>query len=371
MIKKFKSLLTLAIIAGVSTTASAQSYYDDDIYYDAEKARKERAEKKLNQAKQKENNRNHSLYGSPLPGSDSYHVYTDNNRDVDEYNRRNQSHSHIDSSAVDGQTGDFAYTRRIERFYNPDVVAGSNDNDLKEYYYESQVENPSTTINLIVQPDYGWYSPYYYTSWRNPWYTPAWGWYDPWYSPAWGPSFSFSWGWGPAWSWGPSWAWGPSWGWGPGWGPSWGGPSWGGGRPYNPRHPGALGHLPNGSGAPAVGSRPSINSNRHPGANNNFVINRPTTGNRPGVSGTVPSTGNRPGVSNRPSTTNRPSVNNNNNSYNRPNYNTNNSNNSYNRPSTTNGGRYNGGSYSGGSRGGFGGGSTGGSRSSGGGRGRH
>ncbi len=203
MIKKFKSLLTLAIIAGVSTTASAQSYYDDDIYYDAEKARKERAEKKLNQAKQKENNRNHSLYGSPLPGSDSYHVYTDNNRDVDEYNRRNQSHSHIDSSAVDGQTGDFAYTRRIERFYNPDVVAGSNDNDLKEYYYESQVENPSTTINLIVQPDYGWYSPYYYTSWRNPWYTPAWGWYDPWYSPAWGPSFSFSWGWGPSWGWAP------------------------------------------------------------------------------------------------------------------------------------------------------------------------
>lgn len=264
MMKNYKSVLALIAIAVIgSSSMVAQSYYDDDIYYNPDKVKKEKVEKQKQSATNEPVNT-----ASFIKGSDSYVVYSNNNRDVDEYNRRNVTPSQADSTAINGNT-DFKYTRRIERFYNSDVVEGSDDEKLRDYYYASQIEPETTTINLIVTPDYGWYSPFY-SGWYNPWYYSSWCYWDPWYGPGWwGPSYAWNWGWGPSWSWGWGPAWGPSWNWG--WGGSWI-PSHG--RPYR-RPVGAMathrpavgtGYRPNSGG----GRRgPVVNSNRQPSYNHN------------------------------------------------------------------------------------------------------
>lgn len=219
----------MLLLAGMaSTTAIAQSYYDDDIYYDASKDTKKeaKANKKVSGAnKEAEYQQAGSQYryitttdgtvyvvddagnayptvAQNIPGSDLYTVYTDNTRDVDEYNRRYQI---ADTVSVDSlyREDTFANTRNIERFSNPDIVSQSNDEALIEYYAATQ----PAQINIYMDTPayYGWgyaspyYSPYrYWSSWAwDPWYYGP-GWYDPYYS--------WSWGWGPAWGWG--WSWG-------------------------------------------------------------------------------------------------------------------------------------------------------------------
>lgn len=214
---------TMRLIAAIGLMALpalvvAQGYYDDDIYYDASKAPKKQKTVKTRRTV------------ADYPASDTYQVYTNNTRDVDEYNRHG-AFLVADSISVDSldNLDLFASTRRIERFHNGDIVAGSKDADLQAYYYSEPA-----TVNIYVQND-PWYSPYWRWSWAfgSPSYYWNWslGYYDPWWGPGWGPSWA--WGWGPAWSWGPSWSWGwggPAWGWGPGWGgPVWGGgPAWAG-----------------------------------------------------------------------------------------------------------------------------------------------
>ena len=373
-IKRFALFMATAFAA--FQMASAQSYFDDDIYYDASKDKAAKTVKKSSGTPQNSNYRKAATYGNnsarvvvaDYPSADSYTVNGTRSISVDDYNRRGIFAT--DSLSADTTSTDFQYTRRIEQYYNPEIVSGSGDEELAQIYYmEPQ------TVNVYVNtpsaywgydyfyPSIAWGSPFYYNNywrWNSGWY------WNSWYDPYW------AWGWGPSWAWGPSW----SWGWGPGWGPSWGwGPSYG--RPYNPRHPGVHGYRPgnNMAGRPAntPGYRPGLtNGGRHQGAgyrpNNN---GRPNYNN--GYNGTAtgrPGLGNGTTNGNRHNGYSRPSNNNSNrnNGYTRPN---NNNNNSYSRPSTTNGGRY-GGSYSGGSRGGYsGGGFSGGGRSSGGGRGRH
>ncbi len=348
----------LAAIA-VSTlgTVSAQSYYDDDIYYDSSKEPKQ-------SVKVKQQPQQQYVYSYPVadyPSADNYTVSGTRNISVDEYNRRGLFAS--DSLSNDTTQTDFTYTRRIEQFYNPEIVSGSNDADLAGIYY-----NEPAQVNIIVNtPSSYWGYDYFYPSYS-------------WYSPYWNPG----WRWGSYWYWNswydPYWAWGPSWGWGPSWRPG------GWNRPYNPRHPGAFGR-PNGgvanrpnAGTPGVRPGLGTNGNRHHGATGNYNGGYGPGNTRPGLGvnngnvGTRPSgtnSGNRrPGLgtgsgSSRPSNSGvntRPSNNNNNNNYS--------------RPANTSGGRssgYNSGSYGGGSRGGgySGGGRSGGGRSSGGGRGRH
>lgn len=370
-IRRF-AILMACLFATVSI-ASAQSYYDDDIYYDASKDKTAKTKSK-NTSASNANYYKAATYGNnsatvvvaDYPSADNYTVNGTRSISVDDYNRRGIFAS--DSLSADSTATDFQYTHRIEQFYNPEIVTGSGDTELAQIYYmEPQ------TVNVYVNtpsaywgydyfyPSLAWSSPYY---WNNYWrWNSSWYW-NSWYDPYW------SFGWGPAWAWGPSWGWGPGWGpsWNWAWGPSWGwGPSLG--RPYNPRHPGAIGSRPNNQWAGSrptgtPGSRPGItNGGRHQGAagwgNGNTNIN-----GRPNNNGTT----RRPGV--RPSNTNanqnngysRPGTNNSN-GYSRPN---NTNNNTYYRPSNTNGGR-SGGFSTGGSRGGFG----GGSRSTGGGRGRH
>lgn len=355
-------ILTMMGIVAATSAVTAQSYFDDDIYYDASKDKSKPAK-----TVKKTYRTPSTVIVAEYPAADTYNVTGTRNISVDDYNRRGIFAS--DSLTNDTTATDFAYTRRIEQFYNPEIVSGSGDQELANIYYMEPervniyVNTPSAYWGYdYFYPSFGWYDPYWSWSfnwrWHSPWY------WNSWYDPYW------AWGWGPSWGWGWSHAWGPSWGWG--WGPAWGGPAWGGNRPsHRPgvRPGSSVNHRP--SGAIGTSGRPGLTNGGRPGANG---YNRPTNvSGRPGSG----SSG-RPGVSNgsrRPTrgdgnVTTRPSTNNNSN---------------YNRPTNTNGGRGSGygGSYNqgGGSRGGsswgvgggsFGGGrSSGGARSGGGGRGRH
>ena len=254
-----KALLP-AVFLTAALTGVAQGYYDDDIYYNPKE------EKVVKQQKKQQKPVSYYHLDSKRGGGDyqpaDTYAPTDNplNVDIDEYNRRGQflvSDSVVaDSSLVN----EFEYTRRIEQFHNPDIINGSDDSDLQEYYYTARQQPVDINVYVIDNP---W-------SWRysNPWYWNAWG---------------------PAWSWGPSWGY-------PGWGGCWHpshGPVWGGGHAWRPSSPGASRpHRPsNGSmathrpGSYAPGSAGSIS---RPG---NMGIGR-----RPGAA----SSGYRPGNSSRP-----------------------------------------------------------------------
>ncbi|MCC8113952.1 MAG: hypothetical protein LIP03_08140, partial [Bacteroidales bacterium] len=212
-----KALVAAAALMALPVIAVAQGYYDDDIYYDSSKEEKTQKTTKKTSA-QRYSQGNYRLVGTyegtvEYPAADTYIVDTQNTRDVDEYNRHG-SFLVSDEVVVDSvSTDDFANTRRIERFHNPEVVSGSGDEELQYYYYSEPA-----TVNIYVQND-PWYYPYWSWSWSfgSPWYSWNWalGYYDPWWGPCWG------WTWGPAWSWGWNWGWGPSYAWG------WGGPAWG------------------------------------------------------------------------------------------------------------------------------------------------
>lgn len=234
----YKTLLIALLVGGMaSTSAIAQSYYDDDIYYDSSKDTKKKVEDLKKEVKAVNSNASTSsqyqyvtasdgtvyivdqqgnaypVSAQNIPGSDLYTVNTGNMRDVDEYNRRYQG---VDSISVDSLYRDpFANTRNIERFSNPTIVSGSDDQALIEYYETTQ----SAQIYIFADTPYysPYYSPYsYWNSWRwNSWYY-GYGWYSPYYS--------WAWGWDPYWD--------PYWG--PGWGPSWyPGPHY----PHHPHHP--------------------------------------------------------------------------------------------------------------------------------------
>ncbi len=223
---KYRILGLLGVMALTAGSLQAQDY--DDIYYDASKAQPTTKTK----VKVEKPAKTVAVYGD-VP--ERYKLVVKDNyreeRDVDEYNRRgayepkyevdiNGDTIYFDGDSVMYDDDMFANTRRIERFYNPDIVILSDDDDLVELYYDE-----SPTINLIVGSDwayssYGWSSSYYpwYTGWYEPWYSDwyspwYYGWYSPWrygwYSPVyfgywhspyygwWGHHWHNHWGWGP------------------------------------------------------------------------------------------------------------------------------------------------------------------------------
>lgn len=340
--------LALSLLFGVSSVALAQGYDDDDIYFDPSKAPKPKKEVKKTVYEQP----NAMIYypaeyyqAADYPAADTY-ILDGNGRSisVDDYNRRGIFGSDTTHTVTDSiLASQFANTRRIERFYNPEVVKGSGDSELAQVYY-AQPAN----VNIIINDPYPYGAGYW--GWGPSWaygpYSWRWGAWNSWYSWNWGPSWawgpSWSWSWGPGWDWGWGPGWGPSWGWGPGWGSSWG---WASTRPHRP---GSVGNIRPGTGYRP--GRPASGTYRPSGTG---------TGTRPGSS-----SGYRQGRGNVRGTNNR-GYNYNNNSNN--NYN-NNSNNGY-RPGSSynNGSSWGGGSSGGGFRGG-----SGGSRGGGGtGRGRH
>lgn len=270
------SLLLIAVLLGTGL-ASAQGYYDDDIYFDASKAKK--AVKESQPAK--------NIYTgyTSYPAADTYTPEGGSTRSVDEYNRRGifaVPHS-TDTISVDSLVamGDFSYTRRIERFYNPEVVIENPDKSITEIYYGNDV-NPEIKIYLNAHGYWGdlynygydpFWSPGWGWGWWGPYWNSNWGWGSPYYGMGLGPSWS--WGFGPTWIWG--WGWGPNWnwGWGPGWG--WGGPTWG----WAPSIP-----TPPANGRPINGVRPGgdthyAGSYRRSSGNGNFHWNTGSMGGRP------------------------------------------------------------------------------------------
>ena len=201
-------MLAAALLTAGTVAVNAQDFYYDDIYGESPKAKK-----KTGKATQTE----------ATPSSST--------RNVDEYNRRGSYKPVAGTSSVDSLGDNFEYTRRIERFYNPDVVSDADDPEVAYLYNYSNDEladathKSPATINIYVDNSDPWnnfWSPYYYSSaWA--WATTP-GYYNPWwhYNYAWGygPYWSLNWGWNHHWGW--DWGWGPSWSWGPGWGPSWG-----------------------------------------------------------------------------------------------------------------------------------------------------
>lgn len=236
---KLRSFLLAGAVtfAGFSYTLFAQDF--DDIYYNPakEKTKTVTTTKKTVTAEKQTPSSGTYVPTPDYSAADTYSFDTGSMRDVDEYNRRTATTDYSQTTDSLADSDEFAYTRRIERFHNPDVVVDTNDDDLIEYYYSTEPESPSV-VNIYIDnnPLWMWNRPYVYSSWS----------WAPYYSSWWGPSWSLGW-WGPSWSWGwydPwyswSWTWGPSYGWGyphpwhPGPRPG----SWANWRP-NPVSPGA------------------------------------------------------------------------------------------------------------------------------------
>lgn len=305
----FSRISALSLFAILSVgIVSAQSYYDDDIYYDSSKAKKEVPKKKTQKRQTTTSDASSRTEPTQLyydgatyvpwnnvgdyQSADTYSVDGGSTRDVDEYNRRTPAVRTDNPNQPDSitlqQFVDMSNTRRLARFQDSDVagqaVAAEADHydDYGSYGNSNYYSQPTTTINLNVVGGYpyagyyGYYDPWYYSSWGyDPWYG---GYYRPYYT--WGPSWSWNWGWGPAWSWGPSWGWGPSWSWGPAWGYRPQSPS-GAYRPHiSQRQSGAIG-----SGRYSSGGRTT--SGRYSGNRSGFTTTpRPSNGvsssSRPG-----------------------------------------------------------------------------------------
>lgn len=264
---RLNSIFAILLTGCVALSASAQDYDDDDIYFNPSKAKSTTV---------KPNKNNYVV--TDYPAADAY-TPTGNgtNIDIDRYNRRGIFATDTISAADSLTDANFAYTRQIERFYNPDVVTATDDDELAAYYYGSQPTQVNINLNV---PGY-WGYPYAY--YNSPWYrgsASSWWYYNSW-------AFnSLAWGWDPYWNWGwgPSWAWGPSWSWG--WGyPHWGHhhhyyPVWGYHRPgssgnvrpgYHPGHSTANGNYRPGYRPGASGNyRPSSNGTYRPGHNEGY-----------------------------------------------------------------------------------------------------
>ncbi|MBQ9555949.1 MAG: hypothetical protein IJV05_06975 [Muribaculaceae bacterium] len=285
-----------ALALGAGAILQAQDY--DDIYYDASKSTTTQATtSKAKPAKTV------AVYGE-VP--DRYATAARSNyrleRDEDEYNRRgtvavqpsfevdiNGDTIYFDNDSIYDDDA-FANTRRIERFYNPDIVLLSTDDQLVELYYDE-----SPTINLIVGSDwsyasYGWSSwhdPWWYNSWYSGWYWNRW--YDPWYSP-------FYYGYrSPYWHWG--WHYSPwyrtGWGWDYAW-HGWHGNTYWNTRPAGGRHHGTNYNWTTGTSAHRAGLGTNRNGRTPSGVNlgsRSGMTSRGTGTNRGSGIGTRPGTG--------------------------------------------------------------------------------
>lgn len=308
--KRTTIILTVisAFLSGVVQVASAQDYYDDLYYSPSQEAKKEAARKKAQEDALKAYQSRTDYAGAENYTGGAVKPLT---MDVDAYNRRTSRPSAVQQQKE--TQPDFSYTRRIERYHNPDVVTSTGDTALIDYYYSTaavpQQDINVYVINTIEPASYAWnYNPWGtwpYSSWYypygNPWYGPSWSlnWgFDPW--------FNVSWGWGNPW-YGPSWGWGwtsPSWGWHPGWHPGHHHPGWHPGhypsRPPRPNHGWA-------SSSPGVSRphRPASGSGSYtprPSAGNSWDYERPGNAGRPGNMGRPGNSGVSTGSHTRPST---------------------------------------------------------------------
>lgn len=290
------SILAASAVAASAGTMSSGWDDDDDIYYNPSKAPAAApAAKPMQTAEPVTRSTYVPNQVVAYPGSDTYSPSGAGlNVNIDDYNRRGQFLV-ADTATVDttGAADTYLYTRRLERFYNSDIVNASGDTELIDSYYATPA---STDINIYVVNNDPW-SAWNYPSWGS--YTFGWnfwnnfyynGWSWTYYNPYhwWGPS----WSWGPAFGWGPTWGWSPSWGWGdPGWCCGWAGPvappshGWatttpGASRPHNP----AIGGGSSATHRPGAISAGAASATGRPGNMGHATRNPGSTGTstRPG-----------------------------------------------------------------------------------------
>lgn len=182
----FRLCYMLMIIA-LAPMAIADNYFDDDIYYDASKAKKNK-KREVVITKTPEVSKIESEFLEV-----DYNTYNGLMRDVDEYNRQGVYSTYSDTLGSDSilNMDGYTYTNRIERFYNPEVVSGSGNQELINSYSENQ-----PVVNIYVDsfwnpyPSWSWGYSYPWYSWNYTFYTGVWNpywtsyrWYNPWYNP--------------------------------------------------------------------------------------------------------------------------------------------------------------------------------------------
>lgn len=204
MDNRLTALLGIALL-GSSIYAQAQDY--DDIYYDGSESKK-KTEKVMTTPVRSSTVSTTTISTTPRRYRIPVSTESSAARSDDEYNRRGaySRDALTDTLSADSSyihDNAFANTERIERFYNPSIITGSDDEELITLYYDT---NPS--VNIIVgntYPSYTWgwdlWLGSYYYPWYSTWYGPSWswgwgwGWHSPWYSAWYDPWF------GPSWSW--------------------------------------------------------------------------------------------------------------------------------------------------------------------------
>ena len=234
---KARTYLPLVLSLALALPAAAQDY-EDDIYFNPDKPRKAATTKTTTKAGSNAAYITGAAAATPAvadyPAADTYTPAAGSglNMSVDEYNRRGAYATGTPADSTAAEADAFAYTRRIERFHNPDIVAESDDDEFVEYYYAT--DPVVLNVNVIDV---------------NPW----------------------------------DW-WGPSWGWG---GPGWGGPH-GPQMAWRPSGPGSFGtHRPaTGSGIASTHRPGSTGSHSTAGVRPGSSGNHATagTGLRPGSS---------------------------------------------------------------------------------------
>lgn len=195
-----KAILSTGLMLGCICLATAQGYYDDDIYYDPSKDTKS---KQINASVQKERklrqqqeaaeqqrlqqqayqqlyqqyygNYDPTLGGGDFAAADTYAPDASGSmRNVDEYNRRgNYSRRDTSAQALPKQD-EFAYTQRIEKYHNPDIISSVNDPELVDYYYSSANSQPEINIYMTTPGCGPYYNAWAWNAWDPYWYGPSW-----------------------------------------------------------------------------------------------------------------------------------------------------------------------------------------------------
>lgn len=132
---RISSLALAAVLTSVA--ASAQGYYDDDIYFDPSKAKKEQPAQKKQPAQQQAAQQPTQFYydgASYVPwtgagdfqAADSYAPAGTSTRDVDEYNRH-YAGSDLPADSIsleqfEEMSASMSNTRNLARFHNSDAA---------------------------------------------------------------------------------------------------------------------------------------------------------------------------------------------------------------------------------------------------------
>lgn len=230
---RMKSFILPLALCLTGIIASAQGYYDDDLYYDAAKAKKEaeQAPKKTVKTDKPASGMYYYDGAAYVPwdsvgdfrAADTYYPTGGSTRDVDEYNRHGGIYATEMPDSISLQDFEqMSATEYLARFGNSQVAKdalaqGYGDNTYTDYYnagyangYDAGYNSaPLTSVSLSFAGGMPYYYSYYpYSAWGYPYYSWPFGFsaYDPMWNWGYYNFWNLGWGWTtPSWSWG--WGW--------------------------------------------------------------------------------------------------------------------------------------------------------------------